>query len=81
MRIKKAFKLFEQCADEKIVDYKMSKNFGGAILTLIKVIPVIKTEELKQYLKELINRNDRYINLTIDLKEKIIRSLSRNWYY
>lgn len=73
---KKAFELFEDCAAEKIVDYKMAKNFSIGILTLIKVIPVIKTDELKKYLKELIYNNDKYINLTVDLKEKIIRSYS-----
>lgn len=73
---KKAFELFENCAVEKIVDYKMAKNFSVGILTLIRVIPVIKTDELKEYLKELISNNDKYINLTVDLKEKIIRSFN-----
>jgi len=69
---KKAFELFEHCAKEKIVDYKMAKNFSVAILTLIRIIPVIKIEEIKGYLNKLIFENDRYINLTVDLKEKII---------
>lgn len=73
---KKAFELFEDCATEKIVDYKMAKNFSVGILTLIRVIPIIKTEELKESLKELISNNEKYINLTVDLKEKIIRSYS-----
>lgn len=71
---KKAFELFENCAEDKIVDYKMAKNFGIGILTLIRTIPIIKTDELKEYIKDLISKNDRYINLTVDLKEKIIRS-------
>ncbi len=54
----------------------MAKNFSVGILTLIRVIPVIKTDELKEYLKGLISNNDKYINLTVDLKEKIIRLYS-----
>ncbi len=71
---KKAFELFEKCAKEKIVDYKMAKNFSVGILTLIRIIPVVKIEEIKSYINKLILENDRYINLTVDLKEKIILS-------
>jgi len=71
---KKAFELFNQCAVDNIVDYKMSKNFSVGILNLIRIVPVVKIEEIKQYLKKLITENDRYINLTVDLKEKIILS-------
>ncbi|GAA0871833.1 hypothetical protein GCM10009117_09790 [Gangjinia marincola] len=69
---KKAFDLFEECAEEKIVDYKMAKNFSVGILTFIKILPVVKIEDLKSYIKDLIINNDKYINLTVDLKEKII---------
>ncbi|TDO03215.1 tetratricopeptide repeat protein [Sunxiuqinia elliptica] len=71
---KKAFELFEQCAVEKIVDYKMSKNFSIGVLTFIRMLPVVKIDEFKPYLISLITNNDGYINLTVDLKEKIILS-------
>ena len=70
---RKAFKLFEQCVEEKIIDYKMAKNFGIAVLTLIKVVPIVKTGELKELLERLIIDNKTYIDLTVDLKDKIIR--------
>ncbi|MCD8423612.1 M48 family metallopeptidase [Tenacibaculum finnmarkense] len=69
---RKSFEIFEKCAAEKIVDYKMAKNFSVGILTLIKILPVVKIDEYKEYIKDLIKKNDRYINLTVDLKEKII---------
>ncbi len=69
---KKAFDLFEKCVYDNIVDYKMAKNFSIAIFTFIKILPVVKIEEYKQYIKELIQNYDKYINLTVDLKEKIV---------
>ncbi|MDV7187407.1 NB-ARC domain-containing protein [Lutibacter sp. TH_r2] len=69
---KKAFELFEDCVQEKIVDYKMAKNFSVAILTFIRILPVVKIQDYKEYIKELILDNDKFINLTVDLKEKII---------
>lgn len=69
---KKAFEVFQQCVDDNIVDYKMAKNFSVGIFQFCKMIPVVKIEEYRDYIRTLILINDKFINLTVDLKEKII---------
>ncbi len=76
---KKAFELFRNCANERIVDYKMAKNFSIGVLMMIKIIPVVKVEETKDFLIELIREHDRFINLTVDLKEKIILAFKEKY--
>jgi len=47
---KKSFEIFEQCANDKIVDYKMAKNFSIGILTFIKILPVVKIDEYRVHI-------------------------------
>ncbi|SDL68831.1 NB-ARC domain-containing protein [Catalinimonas alkaloidigena] len=69
---KKAFKIFDECANDKLIDYKMAKNFSTTVLSFIKLLPVVKISEYKEFIKELIRKNETYINLNVQLKEKII---------
>jgi len=69
---KKAFDLFEHCISNSIIDYKMSKNYSVGLLHFIRMMPVVTIEENRDYVKSLITKTDSYINLTIDLKRKII---------
>ncbi len=69
---KKAFELFEKCIDSTLVDYKMAKNFSVGLLHFVRMTPVVTIEENKEFIKELILKTNSYIDLTIDLKKKII---------
>lgn len=67
-----AFDIFVKCVDDSLVDYKMAKNFSVSLFTFMRILPVVKIESNKDFIKQLILKTDTYINLTIDLKEKII---------
>jgi len=69
---KKAFDVFEKCISDSIVDYKMSKNFSVALFNLLKATPKLKLQEHQKYIKDLIIKTNTFINLTIDLKTKIL---------
>lgn len=69
---KNAFELFERCKKESVIDYKMAKNFSIGLLHFIRMLPLVKIEECKNYIKDLITNTQSIINLTVDLKEKII---------
>jgi len=69
---KKAFELFEECINDSIVDYKMAKNFSIGLLHFVRMIPVVSIDENRDYIKELVKKTDSYIDLTVDLKKKII---------
>ncbi|MCT3801585.1 hypothetical protein HZP90_07695 [Elizabethkingia anophelis] len=69
---KKAFDLFEKCINDSILDYKMTKNYSIGLLHFIRMAPVVTIEENKDYIKNLIVRTNSFINLTIELKRKII---------
>lgn len=68
----KAFEVFLKCVKSSIVDYKMAKNFSIGLLHFTRMLPVVKIEEYRQYIHDLILSTNSFINLTIDLKEKII---------
>ena len=69
---KKAFEVFKDCIDESIVDYKMTKNFSVTLFNFLKATPKLKLQENGEYIKDLILKTNKFINLTIDLKTKIL---------
>lgn len=69
---KKGFELFLECISNSMVDYTMAKNYSVGLLHFVRMLPVVKIEEYREYIKSLIQQTDSYINLTLDLKEKII---------
>lgn len=69
---KKAFELFEKCIGDNLVDYKMAKNYSIGLLHFVRMTPVVTIEENRGYIKNLIIKTNSYIDLTIDLKRKII---------
>lgn len=69
---KKAFDLFEACKQEASIDYKMAKNYSVGLLHFIRMLPVVNIENNRDYIKGMIKDNEDVINLTVDLKEKII---------
>jgi tetratricopeptide (TPR) repeat protein len=69
---KKAFELFEKCIENNLIDYKMAKNFSVGLLHFVRMTPVVTIEKNKEYINKLILKTSSYIDLTIDLKKKII---------
>lgn len=69
---KKAFDLFVQCTENQLVDYKMTKNYSVGLMHFVRMTPVVTIEDNRDYIKNLILQTNHYIDLTIDLKKKII---------
>lgn len=69
---KKAFDLFIQCINDNLVDYKMAKNYSVGLLHFVRMTPVVTIEENRKYINNLILDTNNYIDLTIDLKRKLI---------
>ena len=79
IHFKKAFELFEECTCDSLVDYKMAKNFSVGLLHFVRMTPVVTIEENRGYIKNLILRTNKYIELTIDLKKKIILKFNEKY--
>jgi LuxR family glucitol operon transcriptional activator len=68
---KKAFEVFEDCVKQNIMDTKMLKNFCEALHTFINMLPSTEKENNKEFVKQLIERNKKQIDL-IFLNRKVI---------
>lgn len=68
---RKSFEVFEDCVKQNIMDTKMLKNFCEALHTFINMLPPIEKENNKEYVKQLIERNKKQIDL-IFLNRKVI---------
>ncbi len=75
---KKSISVYKECADKKILDPKMIKNFCETLLACFHHIPVLSRERYQDYFKNLISDNNTKIGLTL-LKTKIIHKYSEKF--
>ncbi|HZK95308.1 MAG TPA: NB-ARC domain-containing protein [Prolixibacteraceae bacterium] len=68
---KKSFETFEYCVKNEIIDYKLVKNFSEALSAFISMLPTVEIENNKDYVKNIIIKFQKHIELT-NLGRRII---------
>lgn len=70
---KKSFEVFEGCVKQNIVDTKMLKNFCDALYTFISMLPPTEIDNNHDFLKQLIERNQKQIGLIVSNRRVVLK--------